>query len=73
MLYQLAKAYSMAGRMQSAIATLEQLVADFPRSVYYLESEFRLAQLLYASGDYEGAEQAYQRLIDRGPEDNQYY
>ncbi|MCD8521581.1 MAG: tetratricopeptide repeat protein [Saccharospirillaceae bacterium] len=73
MLYQLAKAYSMAGRMQSAIAALEHLVTDFPRSVYYLESEFRLAQLLYASGDFEGAQMAYQRLIDRGPDDNQYY
>ncbi|WP_430462582.1 tetratricopeptide repeat protein [Thalassolituus sp. LLYu03] len=72
-LYQLAKAYSLAGRMQMTIATLEQLVTEFPRSEYYLESEFRLGQLLYASSDYEAAEAAYQRLRLYGADGNQYY
>lgn len=73
LLYQLAKAYSMAGQNQMTIATLEQLVGEFPRSDYYLESEFRLAQLLYAVGDYEASEATYQRLVNYGPEQNQYY
>ena len=39
MLYQLAKAYSIAGKPYLAIATLEQLTEEYPRSEYYLESE----------------------------------
>lgn len=72
-LYQLAKAYSLAGQMQMTIATLEQMVQEYPHSDYYLEGEFRLGQLLYASGDYQAAEEAYQRLLDYGAADNQYY
>ncbi len=73
MLYQLAKAYSIAGKPYLAIATLEQLTEEYPRSEYYLESEFRLGQMLYAAGDYEAAEEAYQRLIDFGADGNSYY
>lgn len=72
-LYQLAKAYHITGQPYQTISVLEELVLKYPRSVYYLESEFRLGQLLYAAGDYEAAAEAYQRLIDRGREDNQYY
>ena len=72
-LYQLAKAYSIAGQMQLSIITLERLTSTYPDSAYYLEAEFRLGQQLYAVGDFEGAENAYQRLIDRGSENNQYY
>lgn len=73
LLYQLAKAYVLVGRSQSAIGALEQLVQDFPRSDYYLEAEFRLGQLLYASHDYEMAAQAYQRLVNAGRNNNLYY
>ena len=72
-LYQLAKAYSITGQPYQAIAVLEELVLKYPRSGYYLESEFRLGQLLYAAADYEAAAEAYQRLIDRGRDDNKYY
>jgi len=72
-LYQLAKAYMLADKNHLAIVTFERLVNEYPRSEYYLESEFRLGQMLYAIGDYEPAEQAYQRLIDSGEADNSYY
>lgn len=72
-LYQLAKAYSLTGQPYQAIAVLEELALKYPRSNYYLEAEFRLGQLLYASGDYEASAEAYQRLIERGPEENKYY
>ena len=72
-LYQLAKAYTLAGKPYLAIVTLEQLVESYPRSDYYLESEFRLGQMLYTVGDYQAAEEAYQRLISRGESDNPYY
>lgn len=72
-LYQLAKAYSITGQPYQAIAVLEELALKYPRSGYYLETEFRLGQLLYAAGDFEAAAEAYQRLVDRGREDNKYY
>ena len=72
-LYQLARACSLAGETQRAVMTLERLADDYPHSDYYLESVFRTGQLLYASHDYQGAEQAYQRLLDYGPDNNQYY
>ncbi|MDK2776477.1 MAG: tetratricopeptide repeat protein [Pseudomonadota bacterium] len=73
LLYQLARAYRLAGRTSAAIVTLQQLVRQYPRSVYYLESEFRLGQLLYERADYQQAAGAYQRLRDYGAENNQYY
>lgn len=72
-LYQLAKAYHITGQPYQTIAVLEQLVAQFPASGYYLEAEFRLGQLLYAAGDYEAAAQAYDRLLARGRDGNKYY
>lgn len=72
-LYQLAKAYTITGQPYQAIAVLEELSLKYPRSGYYLETEFRLGQLLYAAGDYEASADAYQRLIDRGREDNKFY
>lgn len=72
-LYQLAKAYSLAGQIQLSIVTLERLTEEYPRSRYYLESEFRLAQSLYLVRDYEASAEAYQRLIKVGRNNNPYY
>ncbi|AHK17591.1 tetratricopeptide repeat protein [Thalassolituus oleivorans] len=71
--YQLAKAYSLAGQPYQAISVLEELVKRYPRSIYYLEAQFRLGQLLYAAGDYEMSEAAYQALISVGPAANRFY
>jgi len=73
LVYQLAKAYSLSGQPYLAIATLERLVEDYPKSEYFLESHFRLGQLYYASRDYEMAGLAYQNVIDMGRKDNEYY
>lgn len=73
LLYQLAKAYVIAGKAMLAITTLERLTQEFPKSDYYLEGEFRLGQLLYASGDYGEAAKAYERLIAKGRDGNDYY
>jgi TolA-binding protein len=72
-LYQLGKAYSLAGEPFETIRVLEQLTKLYPRSDYYLESLFRLGEVYYANGVYNLAENAYQRLITRGAEDNKYY
>jgi TolA-binding protein len=72
-LYQLAKAYSLAGEPFETIRVLEQLTELYPRSDYYLESLFRLGEIYYANGVYDLAESAYQRLIERGIEGNKYH
>lgn len=72
-LYQLAKAYSLAGEPFETIRVLEQLTEYYPRSDHYLESLFRLGEVYYANGVYDLAENAYQRLIERGAEENKYY
>jgi len=72
-LYQLAKAYSLAGEPFEAIRILEQLVELYPRSDYFLESLFRLGEIYYANGVYDLAESSYQRLISRGTANNKYY
>ena len=72
-LYQLAKAYSLAGEPFEVIRVLEQLAELYPRSDYYLESLFRLGEIYYANGIYDLAENAYRRLIDRGEQGNKYH
>ena len=72
-LYQLAKAYSLAGEPFETIRVLEQLAEFYPRSDYYLEALFRLGEIYYANGVYDLAENAYQRLIGRGAEGNKYH
>lgn len=72
-LYQLAKAYSLAGEPFETIRVLEQLAELYPRSDYYLESLFRLGEVYYANGVYDQAEKAYARLIERGADQNKYH
>lgn len=73
LLYQLARAYQQLGQRSQAIRVLDTLVERYPRSPYYLEGEFRLAQLLYQVADYEQSIQAYQRVIDQGADKNRFY
>lgn len=72
-LYQLAKAYTLAGEPFEAVRILEQLTEQYPRSDYYLEALFRLGEIYYANDVYDLAENAYQRLIERGAEDNKFF
>lgn len=72
-MYQLAKAYSLAGEPFEAVRVLEQLTELYPRSDYYLEALFRSGEIYYANDVYDKAEQAYQRLVDRGEEENKFF
>lgn len=72
-LYQLAKAYSLAGEPFETIRVLEQLVTTYPESDYFLESLFRLGEVYYANGVYNLAESSYQRLIAGGDHQNKFY
>ncbi|MEK9765565.1 MAG: tetratricopeptide repeat protein [Thalassolituus sp.] len=71
--YQLAKAYSLAGRPNQAIAVLEELTERYPESLYYLESQFRLGRMLYNVSDFEASEQRFSEVIAFGAQGNPYY
>ena len=72
-LYQLAKAYSLAGQQHNSINALQRLTQQHPNSSLYLEGLFRLAQLYYATYQFEQAGNVYQSLLEQGREGNDYY
>ena len=70
-LYQLARAHEQGGRLDTALATLDRLVRDFPDTRYRDEAHFRRGELLFTARDYVGAERAYATVLE-GDEDNPY-
>lgn len=62
-LYQLAKAHDQKGEYQQSIKYLQQLAGRYPKSPYYVESMFRLAEEAFARRDYISAEDAYTEVI----------
>lgn len=63
-LYQLARAYELSGQTKAALATLDQLVTTYPTTNFHDEAQFRRGELLFNSGQYARAEQAYARLLE---------
>jgi TolA-binding protein len=64
-LYQLARAYELAGELPRALATLDQLVQRYPQTRYVDEANFRRGELLFATGDYAAAERAFATVLGR--------
>ncbi|PCK09637.1 MAG: hypothetical protein COA42_03090 [Alteromonadaceae bacterium] len=62
-LYQLAQAYDSVGQHYLSTNSLKRLVSEFPQSDHYAESQFRLAEGAFVSGDYISAEDAYTEAI----------
>ena len=65
-LYQLARAYESNGNIESALATLDRLVASHPDTVHRSEAEFRRGEMLFVKRRYADAEAAYQHLVALG-------
>ena len=66
-MYQLSRAYETTGDPDTALVTLDRLVADHPDSPYFDEGQFRRGEILFMSKDYAGAERAYAGVIGVGP------
>ena len=64
LIYQLAKAYELDGKIDHAMEQLNRLVSQYPQSQFYGEAQFRRAELLFSQGDYRNAEHAYAAVID---------
>ena len=62
-LYQLAKAYDHKGDSDNSEINLQQLVTKYPKSRYYIESQFRIAEILFSKRNYIKAEDTYTDII----------
>ena len=71
-LYQLARAYELSGKLEIALKTLDRLVQEYPKSRYIDEAQFRRGEVLFTLRDYAKAEQAYATTMKSG-ETSQYY
>lgn len=66
-LYQLARAQEQGGKLEEALATLDQLVAKYPDTRYRDEAEFRRGELLFTLRQYARAEAAYTMVLNGTP------
>ncbi|MFK5892002.1 MAG: tetratricopeptide repeat protein [Pseudomonadota bacterium] len=63
LLYQLAKAYDQRGNHQESVDALTKLVEQFPKSHFYAEAQFRIAEDAFSYQDYSTAEFSYTEVI----------
>jgi len=70
-LYQLARAREQGGQLEAALATLDRLLAEYPRTAYRDEAQFRRGEMLFSLRDYTKAEQAYATVL-RSQDGNPY-
>ena len=70
-LYQLARAQEQGGQLEDALKTLDGMVAQYPKTHYRDEVEFRRGEILFTLRQYAKAEQAY-TLVLQGDFDNPY-
>ncbi len=72
-LYQLARAYETTGQVDQALATLDHIVASYPRTREIAEVHFRRGELLFSAKRYGDAESSYQQVISRGAAGSSFY
>ena len=65
-LYQLARAFELNAQPDKALASLDQLVANYPNSHYLDEAQFRRGELLFTNKAYPKAQSAYEAVIKIG-------
>ena len=70
--YQIARAYEQGGDLETALKTLDGLVAQYPKTAYLDEAQFRRGELLFTIRDYAKAEQAYATVL-RGDAHGAYH
>jgi len=71
-LYQLARAQDQGGSPDAALATLNRLIAEHPKTGALDEAQFRRGELLFARGRYADAEAAYAALLTPDHADHPY-
>jgi len=71
-LYQLARAYEIAGNTDDALRVLNDLVARYPDTPFIGEVQFRRGEMLFLRKEYDEAEQAYTAVVGAG-ESSRFY
>lgn len=71
-LYQLARAYEIAGRTDEALEVLDELVAKYPQTLLIDEVQFRRGEMLFLRKRYNDSEAAYQDVVQYGEESRFY-
>ncbi len=71
-LYQLARAYEIAGKTDDALRVLNELVDRYPDTGLIDEVQFRRGEMLFLRKDYAEAETAYQSIVMSG-EGSRFY
>src|ERR1700689_1380692 len=71
-LYQLARAYELNAQPDKALASLDQLVAQYPNSKLIDEAQFRRGEILFNDKLYPKSQAAYETVIKIGPA-SQFY
>jgi TolA-binding protein len=71
-LYQLARAYEIAGKTDDALRVLNDLITQFPDTPLVDEVQFRRGEMLFLRRNYNDAEVAYSSVVDYGPESRFY-
>lgn len=65
-LYQLARAYEIAGKTDDALRVLNELVAKYPDTALIDEVQFRRGEMLFLRKNYSDAEAAYRTIAAEG-------
>jgi tetratricopeptide (TPR) repeat protein len=65
-LYQLARAYELNAQPDKALASLDQMVAQYPNSRYLDEAQFRRGEILFSEKAYVKSQAAYEAVIKIG-------
>jgi len=65
-LYQMSRAYEELGQTKEAMAVMNRMVREFPRSRYIDEVQFRRAEYFFVRRRYLDAEDAYANIVDIG-------
>ena len=72
-LYQLARAYDTTGQTAQALATLDRIVAEYPRNAHLGEVQFRRGELLFSLQHYADAQHAYEAVLALGRSGSSFY
>jgi outer membrane protein assembly factor BamD (BamD/ComL family) len=69
-LYQIARAYEQGGELEQALKTLDALVAQYPKTPFLEEAQFRRGEMLFSLREYNKAEKAYATVLAGNPQGN---
>jgi TolA-binding protein len=71
-MYQLARAYELVGRMDEALVVLDKLVNEYPDTPLIDEIQFRRGETLFLRKNFNDAEIAYAFVVEYGPRSRFY-